>query len=337
MKWGKTTLFANLIRELYNDMSKGLLISCFDEKGYKALEDLVVADCPTWPVLMDVVDELTSNKEDNDFRLIAFDTVDALVMMAQQQVINIDYRKTGQKHEFNACLGGFGAGRRKVEELISNVIARLEACGYGLVFIGHVKYKDIKEKNGDSYQMLTSNLNTDYDSIFSNRCDICMMGTIDKDISDGRVTGTTRHMWFRGDGFVDAGGRFGNIEQKVELSAENYIEVVTNAIKASLKNKKDDKYIEDKKRQEREERDAYYQAHKEELSSEEAFEAASEPVDLAEVAKTLQGQIKDVLSSLDAEEKKAKRAALKSAGLPDTYTKVVDVEVLKQILATVSE
>ena len=334
-KWGKTTLFANLVYELYGNMENGLLISCGNERGYSALDSLVYVDCPDWSTLMEVVNELVENKEENAFKLIAFDTVDEMVSMAQKEVIRLEYRKSGERKEFNAALGGYGAGRKKVEELINSIITRLGDSGYGIIFIGHTKIRDIKEKNGDEYQMLTSNLSSDYDGIFANKADICMMGIIEKSIDNGFVQGAERFMVFRGDGYVDAGGRFADIEPKVEVSAKNYIKTVTDAIKKSIKSHDaTDEYIESKKRQEQQEKDNFYQANREKLMQEdtEMFGLGQE----AEQRKDVQAQIKQLISTLDDTEKKAIQNKLKSSGLPTAYTKVDDINILKQILAIVS-
>lgn len=334
-KWGKTTLFANLIKELYGDMSHGLLISCGNERGYLALDNLMVADCPDWSTLMEVVDELVENKGENSFSIIAFDTVDEWISMAQKEIVRLDYKKSGTKHEFNACFGGYGAGRRKVDELINSVITRLESSGYCLVFIGHTKIKDIKEKNGDEYQMLTSNLSTDYDSIFANKADICMMGVIEREITDGHVDGVSRWMYFRGNGYIDAGGRFEDIADRVEVSAKNYIDTVKDAIKNSIKSHDaTDEYIESKSKQEKKEKEDYYNSHKEDLMETDELDVE---IRKDEECKNLKAEIKGVLSSLSPEDKKAKRAALKEAGLPDQFAKVTDIAILNQILEVVSQ
>lgn len=334
-KWGKTTLFANLIRELYGDMNCGLLISCGNERGYSALDSLVYVDCPEWPMLMEVVDELVENKEDNEFKLIGFDTVDELVAMAQREVIRLEYRKSGERKEFNACLGGYGAGRKKVEDLINAIITRLGDSGYGLIFIGHTKIRDIKEKNGDEYQMLTSNLSSDYDGIFANKADICMMGTIEKNIDGGFVQDAERFMVFRGDGYIDAGGRFADIAPKVEVSAKNYIKTVTDAIRKSIKSHEvTDEYIEKKMKQEQQEREEYYQANKEKLMQDEPDIGNVE--DEIEKCKELQAQIKSAINDLDAGTKKSVQTKLKDSGLPIAFNKVTDVNILKQILDIVS-
>lgn len=338
-KWGKTTLFANLIRELYGDMDRGLLISCGNERGYSALDGLVYVDCPDWTSIAELADELVENKDDNNFAILGFDTVDELVSMAQKEVIRLDFRKTGEKHEFNACFGGYGAGRRKVEELINSLITRLGDSGYCLIFIGHTKIRDVKEKNGDEYQMLTSNLSSDYDGIFANKCDICMMGIIEKEIDGGFVQGAERFMVFRGDGYVDAGGRFADIDDRVEVSAKNYIKTVTDAIKKSIKSHEvTDEYIENKLKQEREEKEKFYQENKERLMQDDPDEDDFER-DM-QTCKILRTQIYETMKSLPKDQQRAATSKLNDMGLPSTKTgidKLTDPAILTNILNTITE
>ena len=335
-KWGKTTLFSNLIKELYGDMEKGLLISCGNERGYTALDSLMYVDCPEWSSLMEVVDELIENKEENTFALLGFDTVDELVAMAQREVIRLEFRRSGERKEFNACLGGYGAGRKKVEELINAIITRLGDAGYGLIFIGHSKIRDIKEKNGDEYQMLTSNLSSDYDGIFANKADICMMGTIEKSIDGGFVQEAERYMIFRGDGYIDAGGRFADIEARVEVSARNYIDTVTNAIKKSItSHDATDEYIAQKMEQEQKAKEEFYQANKERLMQNEP--SIDDMVSEVDKCDEIKAQIKAAVSAADNATKKAMQDKLKVAGLPVQYQKVNDTEILSKILALVTE
>ena len=289
-----------------------------------------------WTTLMEVVNELIENKEENNFAILGFDTVDELVAMAQREVIRLEYRRSGERKEFNACLGGYGAGRKKVEELINSIITRLGDSGYGLIFIGHSKIRDIKEKNGDEYQMLTSNLSSDYDGIFANKADICMMGTIEKSIDGGFVQEAERHMVFRGDGYIDAGGRFEDIEARVEVSARNYIDTVTEAIRKSIKSHvATDEYIAQKMKQEQKEKEDFYKANKERLMQNEP--SIDDMVSEADKCDEMKAQIKAAVSAADNPTKKAMQDKLKSAGLPVQYQKINDVEILNQILAIVTE
>lgn len=336
-KWGKTTLFANLIQELYGDMDKGLLISCGNERGYSALDGIVYVDCPEWSDIAELVDELIENKEENSFVLLGFDTVDELVAMAQREVIKLDFRKTGERHEFNAAFGGYGAGRRKVDEMINSLITRLGDSGFGLIFIGHSKIRDVKEKNGDEYQMLTSNLSSDYDGIFANKADICMMGVIEKEIDGGFVQGAERYMIFRGNGYVDAGGRFADIDDRVEVSAKNYIKTVTDAIKKSIKSHVvTDEYIEQKLQQERQEKEDFYKANKERLMQDDSSEDSFEK-DITK-CQELRSMIYGTMQTLSKDEQKSATKQLGGLGLPCTKTaidKLTDTAILTQILETI--
>lgn len=249
-KSGKTTLFYDLVKEQYKDLNKGLLIAVGDEIGYQALDGLVYVEAPTWSDFTEVVDALVE-ENDNDFAVIGLDTVDELVKLAQEEVKRIHRKTKGQSAEFNACLGGFGQPRKKVEELIDSQLARLRRGGYGIIYIGHTKIRDVQEKNGDSYQQLTSNLSADYDGIFANKADIVMTIVVEKDIDDNKhINGTERYMYFRSDGFVDAGGRFSEMPGKVKYGAANYISAFEAGVKGAITGKISDKDIEKRKKDE---------------------------------------------------------------------------------------
>lgn len=335
-KIGKTTLFKDFILKQYGDLNCGLLLEVGNEEGQKAIDGVVYDIVPDWATLMEIVDDLIENKEDNNFKFVCFDTVDELIKIGQKEIIRLDYRKSGERHEFNACFGGYGAPREKLVNLIDDVMTRLARSNYGLIWIGHTKYKTINEKSGDSYEQLTSNLNTDYDGIFANKADIVMMINTEREIADGKVVDTQRYMWFRGDGFIDAGGRFTDIEQKVEFSVDNYVKVVTDAIKKSIKSKKvDDKYIAEKTKQEQEEKETYYQEHKAELSSAEAFEEANSVDKKEEEKDAVITEINNIMKNLSQAGRDNKKAALASANLPASpaaIKKLTDVDTLNQIL-----
>ena len=335
-KAGKTTLFYQLMMKLYGDPSFGLELSVGNERGYKALDGMVYDEAPDWGTLMEIAEDLIENKEDNNFKFICFDTVDELVEIAKKEVVRLDYRKTGERHEFNACLGGYARPREKVTELINNLMTRLEDSGYGLVWIGHTKYRTVNEKNGDSYDMLTSNLSSDYDGIFANKADVVMLIDIEREIEGSLIQGTQRYMWFRGNGFVDAGGRFSQIEQKVEFSVDNYVKTVSDAIRAEIKSHKaTDEYMEQKAKQEQQEREEFYQANKEKLMNEDP--SIDEDAKNAEACNELKAEIKAAISNLDADTKKDMQKKLKDAGLPVQYQKLNNQETLAKILSIVAQ
>lgn len=334
-KSGKTTLFYQLMMKLYGDPSYGLELSIGNERGYKAIDGMVYDEAPTWSELMEIVDDLVENKDDNNFKFICFDTVDELIELAKKEVVRLDYRDSGEKRKFNACFGGFGEPRRQVQILIDNIMTKLEDCGYGLIWIGHSKIRDIKEKNGDEYQKLTSNLSTDYDNIFAHKADVVMMIDVEKDIEDKLIQGTKRYMYFRDNGFVNSGGRFSNIEDKVEFSVDNYIKTVSDAIRAEIKSHKaDDKYMAEKAKQEQQEREEFYQANKEKLVNDD-FEEDEYEKNL-NLCLDLKAEIKAAITAADAETKKKLQAELKKAELPIKYQQLNDPDTLAKILSIVA-
>lgn len=151
---------------------------------------------------------------------------------------------------------GYGQPRDKVVSLVDDILARLRKAGYGLVIIGHTKIRDIKEKNGIEYQQLTSNLSSDFDGIFANKADIVMTIAVEKEVdNDKHINGTTRYMWFRTDGFVDAGGRFADMPERIEYGAKNYIDAFEEGVKNAIKKPVSDKEILARKKAEVKERE----------------------------------------------------------------------------------
>lgn len=255
-KVGKTTLFYDIVKEQYHDLSKGLLIAVGDEIGYQALDGLIYDEAEDWQDLMDIVDDLVENKTDNNFEIIGIDTADEIIKLAMKEVQRLHRVKTGKSVEFGACFGGYGQPRLKVQDLVDDFLAKLRKSGYGVFIIGHTKIKDVKEKNGDEYQLLTSNLNADYDAIFANKADIVSTIVVEKEIDENKhIEGTTRYIYFRSDGFVDAGGRFANIPEKVEYSARNYIDAFEQGVKGAISNDISDNEIKKRIKAEKKERD----------------------------------------------------------------------------------
>ena len=69
-KSGKTTMFRDLILELYKNPEAGLLISLGDEQGYKALDNIQAVDCEDWAEFEEIVDDLIENiLEANEVKL----------------------------------------------------------------------------------------------------------------------------------------------------------------------------------------------------------------------------------------------------------------------------
>ena len=332
-KIGKTTLFRDVVIEAYGDSKYGLLISAGTETGYKALSDIVAVEAPTWEDFVAIVDDLVEEKQDNEFRLIGLDTVDELVSIASDKVLKVHYQRKGEKvFTLNAALGGFGQGHIMVQDLINDQIHRLELAGYGLVFISHTKIKEIKGKTEeDTYSQLTSNMESRFDKIFSDKADLICTFMVVKNVKDNKLEGTSRYIFFRNDGFVDAGSRFSNMPEKVEMSAKNYLEAFNQGVASSFGKPMDQKEIDKMRKQEVAKRDAEAAKYIE--------KAKTGNVENADSLKTTEDYINLIdqeIASLDKEGKRQKQEELKSHNVPTKYKEVTDIEVLKTILKVVS-
>ena len=235
-KIGKTTFFRDLVLELFNgDATQGLLLAIGSEKGFKALDNIQVIEIETWADFVGIINELCATKQ-HGIKLVGVDTYDELVELAEKEVLRLSRLETGKPcKSLNAALGGYGAGRKRLCQIVDEQLSKLHTqCG--LLVIGHTKIKTIKEQGiteDMEYNVLDSNLNKDYASVVSNKADVIATGVIERQIEDGRTQNIQRNLYLRNSGFVVAGSRFRNVPDKIEFNAKKFIETITEAIKNS--------------------------------------------------------------------------------------------------------
>lgn len=222
-KFGKSTLFRDVILEKYDDPSYGLLVACGHEIGYKLLDKINWVHATSWKDLKELKKWLIEEKgKSHNIEIIAFDTVDEFALLADSETIrqnNIENPKK-QVKSIKAAFGGYTAGEKySANNLIKPYMSELQDAGFGVWAIAHTKFKTIKEKGGldeDGYMQLSSNLSADYESAFGDIFDVTLTGVIDRNIEETeegdkkkrRATETVRKLYFRETPLIDAGGRF---------------------------------------------------------------------------------------------------------------------------------
>ena len=210
-KWGKSTLFKNLILEKYGDPEAGLLVGLGAAAGYSILDNLNVTQCETWKDMKELKKWLINEKgKEHNIKMIAFDVVEELLPMAEQEVIRMSNAEGKATTTFNGSFGGFGEPRKRLQKLIKDYFVDLRKAGFGIFCIGHTKVKTIKEKGDETegYNILTSTLSDDYESLFSDIFDCVLTGTIEKTVDSKKITGEERRLYLRGTGYISAGCRF---------------------------------------------------------------------------------------------------------------------------------
>lgn len=347
-KIGKTTFFRDLIAELYNnDSSKGLLIAVGKEKGYKALDNIYAVDVETWAEFDELVKELVATKGTNGIEFLGVDTHDELVEIAEKECIRLSRVETGKPCKtLNAAFGGYGAGRKRLCAMVDDKLSQLNQL-YGLIVVGHTKIKTIKEQGVNEeqeYQVLDCNLNKDYANIVAHKADVIMTAVVEREVVDSRVQNIHRNLYFRSNGFVNAGSRFPKIPEKVPFTAGNFIETIKQAIKDSMTVKVTDTQLEQMKaeqelakKQEQERIVTQQQAEPETVQENgkvidtETGEVLEEAINV-EKNKQLLAQIQVKFKSATIEQKKAVKELLSANGASKLDVETLNTSVFEQAL-----
>ena len=222
-KFGKTTLFRDTILAKYNDPSRGLLVGCGNEMGYKLLSNLNSTQVSSWKDLVELKKWLIEEKgKEHNIEIVCFDTADELVLLADKETIRISNieNPTKQVRTIRAAMGGYTAGEKySANNVIKPFMNDLQKAGFGIWCIAHTKMKSIKEKGSleeEGYMQLSSNLSADYESAFGDIFDVTLTGVIDRDFEEKKTkdkvkkytTDIIRKLYFRETPLIDAGGRF---------------------------------------------------------------------------------------------------------------------------------
>ena len=306
-KFGKTTLFRDVVLEEFNgDATKGLLCGVNNEIGYTLLDELQTTHCNTWKELKELQTWLIKEKgKEHDIRMIAFDTIDELVPLAEKEVMRLSQIQTGKPCDtINKALGGYNAGRNKVKEIIKKYFTTLYKAGFGIFCISHTKLKTIVEKGKDEsegYQVLTSNLENSYESIFADIFDCVLTGMVDKDVSDGKIENVSRKLYFRGDNFVEAGVRMKGmtvpeyilVDDDPQQFAKDFIKTLKDGMRNSATKKVTDEEYKKEVEKEKEQIEKDLKQVQQEVEQQEKEE---EKVSLDE----LKSQLKEKLKTSEA-------------------------------------
>lgn len=352
-KFGKTTLFRDVIIEKYGDPTRGLLVGCGSETGYALLDNLNCTQIESYQDLIDLGNWLITEKgKSHNIEIIAFDTVDELVQICDRETIARYEQESGKKcRSIKGAFGGYGAGSQyTANNLIKPFMATLKKAGFGIWAIAHTSMKTIKNKGDieeDGYQMLTSNLEKSAESAFGDIFDITLTGVIDrnmtsktkegfngKKIKENFVTDEVRKLYFRGTSVIDAGGRFADgsvpeylVFDKGNMAAE-FIKTVEDGIE---KSKTDHSPIKKKAKAEKVELKADVDDVGEPTDSGIFDDSQSETTDDEQ---SIKKQITDVCNSIGGGQNKDLMAYVKEHG---NYNGFTDVDELKKYLEDVKK
>lgn len=212
-KWGKTTLFRNLVLQKFGDAERGLLVGLGAEEGYGFLDQLNSTQITNYKDFFEMIKWLISEKgKQHNIEMVGFDVVDELIPMMEYYVVKLSLQETGKVCKtINEAFGGFHKGQKRCALEIKKIMTKLKDSGIGVIAISHTKNKTIKpqgvETEEDGYMTLTSTLESTYESVFSDIFDIIVTGVVERDVENGKLKSANRYLQFRDDGYIEAGGR----------------------------------------------------------------------------------------------------------------------------------
>ena len=268
---GKTTLINNVCNEYTHNSDAALFLEIGQERGADAISGINYINCPEWDMDYDeysnsagfatVCEDIIENKmsEYPDLKVVVFDTLDQLITIAEDKVVEMWNRECRNANHpekctnsINACYSGFGRGEKKAIEIMLDMIARLRSVGVATIIIGHCKQKQIEDTfTGQTYQILTSDQQQNYFNAIKKNTHFIGLLYVDrqlaaektgkkvfgtnKDETINRVVSETRRIRFRDDGaVVDCKSRFADIVPEIEFSSTEFINALENAIKAEI-------------------------------------------------------------------------------------------------------
>lgn len=294
-----------------------------------------------------VVPELVKEaKEGRIVKLIGTDTVDRAIDACTAWVLHDRSRRYGknfvspQDISENTDENGWIA----IGDELKKPFDSLKNAGYGLFHIGWTKEKETTLYDGKKYNSIQLSMSNTGRKVFESQASlICCLhnettifdkdgNELEENLKDKRKrdVATNFHetktmMFFRPSGFVEiAGGRFTNLPEKVEYSADNFLKVFTDAVEGQLKKTK--KTVEELSVKEDEQREEKV----EEIVKKEE-EKAEDPVELMR-------QIDEIVGEMETPQKvEAAEGFEKAFGVKNYKQEEGNVENLKKALEIVKE
>ena len=326
-KSGKTSLVYKLAKKEFDgDLSKLLLFGF--ERGYSALDGIHAVDIPDWETALELAGELIDSKDETTYKVLVFDTVDRLEKVATDYVIKQAKRNDKKNYK---TLGDvpWGAGYAMLGDAVSDLISALDMAGYTLWFITHDKDKKFETKDGLSYDKTVLSVGGRVGDIIKNDSDFIVFIELAKELDDDGNVVDKRYIHFRGDGALEAGGRFENLPEKIEYDADEFVDTIKTAI---LK----DGFDGDSEKMEEalEKQKVEFEEKLEEVKvKKESEESNDESLDLEVLQKELQVTIK----GLSPESRKAVAPEIKEKLGTLKVKEVTDAKLIKDVIDYIKE
>lgn len=257
---GKTTLAYELGKKITGSDEGTFIITCGAENEPMHINGAFGETDRTFEELAECVKYLCEHKDEYPHtKFVAIDSIDEYVRIACDAVVREWNRicdKTGETaskaKSIVQAYKGFQKGEDRAIDLIIKQIVKLKDAGYHLLYIGHTKVKsstDVMQDN-TKFDQLTCSVQPKFYNAIKDKANLAVMCYFENEIvgikeeknpfnkkmeKKGTLVNKKRVMLFTDDSnTVDTKTHFEYIVNKADMSADNLIKAVEDAIAAKL-------------------------------------------------------------------------------------------------------
>ena len=213
-KTGKTTIACQF---------PGALLLAF-EKGYSTIGGVLAQPINSWSEFKKLFVEFKDPAVKERYQTIVIDTADIAYSYCEKYICT---RESDASHSYqNVADIPYGKGYAMAMDEFDECIRKILQLGYGLVIISHDQDKTMKNENGEEYNQIIPTLDKRARLVCERTCDI--IGYC-REVEDQEGHKTVR-MFMRETSRYVAGSRFKYTPDSIELSYDNLVKAIADAI-----------------------------------------------------------------------------------------------------------
>ena len=189
------------------------------EKGYSAIPGAMAQPINSWSELKQVLRQLKDDKAKEMFETIIIDTGDIAYDYCTKYICANNNADTVSDIPFGK---GYGLIEKEFDECLRKIVQ----MGYGLVIISHETDKTFTDESGKQFNKIVPTLDKRANNVIARMCDLIgYTRSVTDEAGNEKVL-----MFLRGTSRYEAGSRFKYTPDYIELSYDNLVKAIGDAI-----------------------------------------------------------------------------------------------------------
>lgn len=189
------------------------------EKGYSAIPGAMAQPINSWSEFKQVLRQLKDDKAKEMFETIIIDTGDIAYDYCTKYICANNNADTVSDIPFGK---GYGLIEKEFDECLRKIVQ----MGYGLVIISHETDKTFTDESGKQFNKIVPTLDKRANNVIARMCDLIgYTRSVTDEAGNDKVL-----MFLRGTSRYEAGSRFKYTPDYIELSYDNLVKAIGDAI-----------------------------------------------------------------------------------------------------------